>query len=413
MPSSSEPLALGDDFLQDPHSVYARLNRQGPIHRVLTPTSLSVTGGQPVWLITGYGEVRDALADPRLSTDLNKLGKLFSGSAPDKDKRGAFSSSLGTHMVNTDPPDHTRLRRLVNKAFTAGAVERLRPRIEQITTGLLDELAARGPEPVDLIEAFAFPLPVKVICLILGIPPGEEDAFGRWSRALTSGGTRQETAEASTSMIAFLHRLVARKRAEPADDVLSALIAARDEGDGLSETELVSTAFVLFIGGHETTVNTLANGTYHLMRNPRQWRALLADRSLVPAAVEEFLRLESPLKHATFRSATEPITVGGARIDSGDIVLLAVAAANRDPGRFADPDDLDVTRSTAGHVAFGHGIHYCLGAPLARMEAQIAFDGLLDRFPRLELAAAAEELSWRTSIMFRGLHALPVRLNRS
>ncbi|MEU0085906.1 cytochrome P450 [Streptomyces sp. NPDC006274] len=410
MLQDSAPLELDDAFMQDPHSVYTRLNAEGSAHRVMMPPGVPVCGGLPVWLITGYEEVRSALADPRLSTDLNRTDRLFAQNEPDRNKRGAFSSALATHMLHSDPPDHTRLRKLVNKAFTSRAIEKLRPEIEQITGELLAALP--DEDPVDLLDAFAFPLPIRVICLLLGVPLEEQENFKSWSKALVSGDSPAATAAASTAMIEYLGDLIERKRRTPTDDVLAALVSARDVDDRLTETELVSMAFLLFIGGHETTVNTLGNGTLHLMRNLDQWEALRQDRSLLPGAVEEFLRLESPLKHATFRCATEDLRIGDTEIPAGDFVLLALASANRDPERFGDPHTLDVRRPTGGHVAFGHGIHYCLGAPLARMEAQIAFGALLDTFPAMRLAVDPEDVRWRTSTLIRGLHSLPVRLNR-
>ncbi|MFJ6141792.1 cytochrome P450 [Kitasatospora sp. NPDC092286] len=410
MQQNPTPLVLDGNFMQDPHSTYAELSAKGSAHRVMMPPEVPICGGLAVWLITGYEEVRAALADPRLSTDLGKTDRLFAQNEPDQDKRGAFSSTLATHMLHSDQPDHTRLRKLVNKAFTSRAIEQLRPEIESITGELLDTL--EGDE-VDLLDAFAFPLPIRVICLLLGVPIEEQENFKAWSKALVSGESAEATAAASTEMIAYLRELIERKRKAPTGDVLSGLVAARDQEDRLSETELISMAFLLFIGGHETTVNTLGNGTYHLLQHLDQWEALRADRSLLPGAVEEFLRLESPLKHATFRCATEALQVGDIEIPAGDFVLISLASANRDAERYPNPQDLDIARPTGGHLAFGHGIHYCLGAPLARLEAQIAFNALLDRFPDMRLAVDPQELGWRTSTLIRGLHRVPVKLNRA
>jgi len=312
-------------------------------------------------------------------------------------------------MMHTDPPDHTRLRKLVSKAFTVRAVQALRPEIQRITDELVEDLSHH--DEVDLLEAFAFPLPIRVICLLLGVPVAEQQEFKSWSKALVSGESPEAATAAATAVAGYLGDLVERKRRATTDDLLTALVAARDVDDRLTETELVSTAYLLFIAGFETTLNALGNGTLHLMRNLPQWEALREDRALLPGAVEEFLRLESPLKHATFRCATEPVSVGDVVIPAGDFVLLAIASANRDPLRFDDPHALDVRRSAAGHLAFGHGIHHCLGAPLARVELQMAFNALLDAFPVMRLAADPGDLRWRNSTIIRGLDSLPVRLN--
>ncbi|NKE56931.1 cytochrome P450 [Lentzea sp. PSKA42] len=409
MDHDSAPLELDDAFVQDPYSVYAKLSTEGSAHRVMMPPGVPLCGGLPVWLITGYEAVRSALADPRLSTDLNRIDGLFAQKEPDRTKRGGFSSVLASHMMHTDPPDHTRLRKLVSKAFTSRAIQALRPQIQKITDELVDALADH--DTVDLLDAFAFPLPIRVICLLLGVPVEEQGNFKSWSKALVSGNSPDEAAAAATAVAEYLGELIERKRRMTTDDVLTALISAHDVDDRLTETELVSTAYLLFIAGFETTLNALGNGTLHLMRNLDQWEALREDRTLLPGAVEEFLRLESPLKHATFRCATESVSIGDVEIPAGDFVLLAIASANRDPQRFGDPHALDVLRPAAGHLAFGHGIHHCLGAPLARVEVQMAFGALLDAFPAMRLAVDPEDLRWRNSTIIRGLDSLPVRLN--
>ncbi|HEX8865968.1 MAG TPA: cytochrome P450 [Lentzea sp.] len=398
MDRDSALLELDDSFVQDPYPVYAKLNTEGPAHRVLLPPGLPLCGGLPVWLVTGYEAVRSALADPRLSTDLNRIDGLFAQKEPDRARRGGFTEVLASHMLHRDPPDHTRLRKLVSKAFTARAVEALQPEIRKIAGELVENLG-QGPDEVDLLEAFAFPLPIRVICLLLGVPVDEQGAFRSWSKALASGRGPDEAAAAATEVAEYLTGLIERKRRATGDDVLTAVVSAHDAGDRLSTTELVSTAYLLFVAGFETTLNAIGNGTLHLMLNLGQWEALREDRSLLPGAVEEFLRLESPLKHATFRCAKQALTIGDAEIAEGDFVLLAIAAANHDPGR------------SAGHLAFGHGVHHCLGAPLARAEVQLAFGALLDAFPGMRLAVDPEQLRWRTSTLIRGLDSLPVRLN--
>jgi cytochrome P450 len=235
--------------------------------------------------------------------------------------------------------------------------------------------------------------------------------FRQWSNLLLSGGATDDVRNAAKSMYQALVDLVAAKRAEPGEDMLSALVQARDaDDDMLSERELVAMAFLLLVAGHETTVNLVGNGVLALINNPEQQAELRADRSLLPGAIEEFLRYQGPLNHATLRFTTEPVEIGGVPVPEGEFVVVSLASANRDQRRFADPEELDIHRDTSGHLAFGHGIHYCLGAPLARLEAEIAFTGLLDRFGTIELGVPADELRWRPGNLIRGLERLPVRL---
>src|SRR5580693_1742719 len=407
-----EPQPLGDGYFQDPLSVFARMREQSPVTSVITPE------GQRAWLITRYEDVRKALADPRLSKDWRKLRSP--GFVPDPSV-----GFLMAHMLNADPPDHTRLRRLVQKAFTPGRVAGLRPRIEAITASLLDAMAggrsggggsAREADPagdgvIDLITEFAFPLPMTVICELLGIPDGDREEFKTWSQViLSSTATFDEYRAAGGAMYGYFTRLLTDKRAAPADDLLSALITARDSGDSLDEPELLAMIFLLLVAGHETTVNLIATGTLALLTHPSELARLRSDPSLLPGAVEELLRYANPLNHATDRYAPEPLEVGGVLIPAGEPVLVVTSSANRDPARFPDPDRLDLGRDASGHVAFGHGIHYCVGAPLARLEGEIAFGALLSRFPGLSLAVDPATLRWRPSSLIHGLETLPVRL---
>lgn len=393
---------LDEAFITDPHTVYRRLRQQAPVARAVMPRGLQV------WLVTRYEQARAALADPRLSKDTAGAQELFARHAPESSGSPAFAESLAAHMLNSDPPDHTRLRTLVNKAFTSRVVESLRPRIEQISDELLDTMAAA--DEVDLIEAFAFPLPITVICELLGVPRAEREDFRRWSNAIVSAAATEEVASAATEMATYLSGLIATKRQSPGEDLLSGLVRAHDEGDRLSDNELLSMAFLLLVAGHETTVNLIGNGTLALLREPDQLAALRARPALLPSAIEEFLRYQGPVNLATLRYTTDPVVFGGVEIPKGEFVLVSLASANRDPDRFAAPDTLDVQRSASGHLGFGHGIHYCVGAPLARLEAEVAFSGLLQRFPRLRLAAEPHTLQWRHSTLMRGLTSLPVRL---
>jgi cytochrome P450 len=384
---------LGAEYFQDPYSVHARLRAQRPVSAVVMP------GGTPAWLVTGYAEARAALADPRLR-------KSVPGWHPDP---GSIYAALDGHMLNSDPPDHERLRRLVNKAFTTRRVERLRPRIAAITAELVDEMSTQ--RDVDLLAAFAFPLPITVICELLGIPVADRNDFRKWSATIISNTVSAEIFQAdATAMVHYFMALLAAKRQEPADDLLSALISARDEGDRLDENELMSMMFLLLVAGHETTVNLIASGALALLLNPGELGRLRADPSLLGGTVEELLRYVNPVNHATYRFTAEPVEIGGTHIEAGEPVIIALSSADRDPSRFANPDRLDIGRDSSGHLAFGYGIHYCLGAPLARLEAEIAFGALLDRFGSMRLAVPAESLRWRPSTLIHGLEALPVRL---
>ncbi|MBB2947984.1 cytochrome P450 [Actinoplanes lutulentus] len=386
-------------FQADPHPTYAAWRRTGPVRRTRLPSGLSA------WVVTRYDDARRALADPRLS----KQSAFSVGSSEAANRAASPAAILSRHMLAADPPDHTRLRRLVSAAFTARRIESLRPRIEEITRDLLD--AMEGQDQVDLIDAFAFPLPIQVICELLGVPPDDRDAFRDWSNVIVAGsqsGSRLEPA--IRAMVGYILALIAERRATPGTDLLSGLIQVRDSADQLTESELSSMVFLLLIAGHETTVNLIGNGTYLLLRDRDQWERLRAEPSLLPTAIEEFLRYEGPVETSTFRVATEDLEIGGVTVRAGDPVVVMLLSANRDEARFPDADALRLDRTQNPHLAFGHGIHYCLGAPLARMEAQIAFTQLMARHPDLRLAIAAEDLRWRPGLLLRGLHDLPVSL---
>jgi cytochrome P450 len=393
---------VGPDYVQDPYPFYAALREQAPVTRVRMP------GGTETWLVTQYEDVRAALADPRLHKDYRELDGLN----PDAGlPRTSSVDAMRGSMLTRDPPDHTRLRRLVNKAFTPRRTDALRPRIADITAGLLDAMEDAGPD-VDLLESLAFPLPVTVICEMLGIPSQEREKFREWTQILigTPGVAEDVFAAASTAMFEYILRLLAGKRAAPGDDLLSALTLARDEDDRLDENELLSNVFLLLVAGHDTTVNLIGTGTLALLTHPAELARLRDDPALLPQSVEELLRFASPVNHATYRFASQDVPIGGTVIPRGDLVLIALSSANHDPGQFPQPGSLDLSRDPSGHVAFGHGIHYCVGAPLARIEGQIAFSALLERFPGIELAVPPESLRFRPGTLIRGLESLPVKL---
>ncbi len=394
---------LDEAFLQDPHDLLARMRGEGAVREVVLPRGIKV------WLVTRYDDVRAVLTDPSISKDILRAVPLLERhTTTDEPQSYEAELALAGHMLNTDPPDHNRLRTLVNKAFTVRRVEQLRGRVEQAADELLD--AMDGHDEVDLLPAYAFPLPTTVICQLLGVPDGDQDEFRDVSVTMTSASRHEEMAAAAVAMADYLERLVESKREQPADDMLSALVHASEGGDRLSVPELRSMAFLLLVAGHETTVNLIANSVATLLQEPEQLAALRADPALLPGAVEEFLRHEGPLNIATYRYTTRPLRLGDVTIPTGEFVMVSLASANRDSTRFPDADRLDVTRHAAGHLAFGHGIHYCVGAPLARMEGEIAIGKLLARFPDLAAAGDPAELRWRPSTLMRGLEELPVRL---
>jgi cytochrome P450 len=378
------------------HAEHARLRASSPIHRI------TLQSGEPAWLVTGYDEVRQALSDPRLR---GRTGAVGDRRALPED----VALGMNSHMLNTEPPDHTRLRRLISAAFTRRRVEQLRPRIQQITDELLDGMA--GHREVDLLKAFAIPLPIRVLTGLLGVPDDKVAAFHGWTTTLTTSGLPLDVLDdAASRMLRYTRTLLEHKREEPKEDLLSALVAVRDGVDRLTENELTSMVFLLLIAGQETTVNLIANTTATLLADPDQLALLRADPARVPSAVEEMLRYESPVQ-AALRVATEPVELAGVTVPAGAVVVVSLLGANRDPARFADPDRLDVLRDDNPQVAFGHGIHHCLGAPLARLEGAIAIRSLFERFPRLRLAVPLERLRWRVSVVMHGLTAVPVQLH--
>lgn len=389
---------LGRAFIQDPHELYHRLRAQAPAHRVV------LWGGRQAWLVTRYAESRAALADPRLSKDWRKSLAMLPWGA-----HGPHRSPLNNHMLMNDPPDHTRLRKLVTAAFTAPAVQALRSDILRIADELLDQISA-APAPVDLMQAYALQLPLRVIGELLGVPARDADRFQARIQPLMTSADPAELRSAEDEVADLLAELIALKRELPTDDLLSSLVHMADSGDRLSQDELVATALLLIVAGYETTVNLIGNSILALLRNPSQLAGLRADLSLLPCAVEEFLRFESPLNLATARFSTEAVQVGDVEIPAGQLVFIALLAANHDARRYDEPDRLDVTRTPNPHLAFGHGIHHCLGAPLARLEGEIAIGRLLTRFRRITLDTGAA-LQYRSSTLMRGLTTLPVRLS--
>lgn len=394
------------EFASDPYPAYAWLRENAPVHRTKLPS------GVEAWLVTRYADARQALADSRLS----KNPEHHAEDAQGKSKTGIpgeRSANLMTHLLNIDPPDHTRLRRLVSKAFTPRRVAAFAPRVQELADDLIDRFAPQGE--ADLIHDFAFPLPIYAICDLLGVPREDQDDFRDWAGMMIrhGGGPRGGVARSVKKIRGYLAELIYRKRNDPGDDLISDLIRASDHGEHLTENEAAAMCFVLLFAGFETTINLIGNGVYALLGNPEQ-RARLqesierGERELLDTGIEELLRYDGPVELATWRFATEPLTIGGQQIATGDPVLVVLAAADRDPARFHEPDTLDLSRRDNQHLGYGHGIHYCLGAPLARLEGTVAIETLLRRLPDLELAVDRADLRWRGGLIMRGLRTLPV-----
>ncbi|MCX5400686.1 cytochrome P450 [Streptomyces sp. NBC_00102] len=386
--------ALGEAFTRDPYPYYAELRARGPVHRVVLP------GGTPAWLVVGYEAGRELLADQRLSKEWRNASPLLN----------LHQMTAGPSMLSSDAPDHTRLRKLVSREFTPRRMEQLVPRVQRMTDDLLDAMLAEPGQGTDLVDALSFPLPMAVICELLGVPDMDRVSFREWSNTALSSIDAEARRSAVTSMNAYIATMLDDKRGQPGDDLMSALIhTADEEGDRLSGDELAGMAWLLLVAGHETTVNLITNGVLHLLAHPDQLAALRADPGLLGNAVEEILRYDSPVETPTFRFTTGPLDVGGSVIPGGgELVLVALADANRDPARFEGAERFDITRDARGHVSFGHGIHYCLGAPLARVEARIALGSLLARCPGLRLDIDPDRLTWRTGMLIRGPESLPI-----
>jgi cytochrome P450 len=382
-----------DSCYQDRLGFFARLRESRPVAPVRMPAY-----GR-AWIVTRYADVRAVLTDPRLAKDVHR----WPGGGR---SRPSEATGVYAHMLHADPPDHTRLRRLVQKEFTQRRAA-LRPRAEEVAAGLLDEMAAAPGDVTDLLGAYARPLPIAVLCELLAIP----EADRAWIAVTVAAyDDRAQHQRVERELAAYFAGLIAARRAEPGDDLVSALARDSDAADGLTGNELVATVFLLVMAGFDTTVNLIASGTLALLTNPGEKTRLRQDPSLLPAAVEELLRFTNPVNHANDRFTTQDVPVGDVVIPAGEWVFPAISSANRDPARFPDPDRLDLGRDAGGHVAFGHGVHHCLGAPLARMEAEVALGALLARFPRISLAVPPEELRWRPVSVMNALESLPVRL---
>ena len=387
---------------RDPFPLYAFLRSEAPVFEVRVPVL------KRAWLITRYDDVVLCLKDSdRFVKNPRNAGLSSPKSMPWWTP--ASLRTLSENMLDLDDPAHQRLRVLINKAFSRARIEQLRNRVEILAEDLVDRMCAKLKP--DVVEDFALPLPLTVISELLGLPEEARTHFQRWTNVFLGARSEFRMALSLPSIFAFvrfLRRLVATRRHTPKDDLISALIAVEESGDRLSEKELIAMLVLLIIAGHETTVNLIGSGTLALIENQREKERLVGDFSLLGSAVEELLRFTAPVETATERYAAQDIDIHATRIRRGDVILPVIASANRDAQKFAKPDRLDVARKPNPHLAFGDGVHYCVGSHLARMEAEIAFGCLLRRLPELSLACPAHELRWRAAPVVRGLKSLPV-----
>ncbi|MGX1547465.1 cytochrome P450 [Streptomyces adustus] len=387
---------LTPEARRDPYPFYARMRREEPVHR----------SAQGIWYLTRYADVEAGLSDLRLSNDRDRMTRAYTALGGDLKAFSRLTDRLGRVMSNTDPPDHARLRKLANRAFTARRVEALRDGIQRIVDRLVDEAVAAGPS-MDLIEAVASPLPLSVICELFGIPPEDRVQVKTWFRRFGRLSEDIDKSEAAIEQYEeYLARLVHHRRADPGDDLISALVATQAQDDRLTDSELLATCFVLITAGDETTTHLVGNGMLALLRHPDQLARLRADPTLARMAVEELARYDTPTQ-AIVRVVAEDVEIGGRTLREGELVYLFLAATNRDPERFEDPDRLDLTRPGNRHLSFGNGPHFCLGGPLAKLQAEVAVGTLVRRLPQLRLADGAV-LDWRPNPLQRRLTALPL-----
>lgn len=382
-----------DTFTKNPYPAYTALREEEPVSRVLLPD------GNYAWLITRYEDALEALKDQRFIKDFSKLDESAS----------EYKSVFAQNMLFSDMPEHKRLRGLVSKAFTPKLIAEMRGRIQKITNELLDEMD--GKENIDLIDAFAFPLPIIVICEMLGIPAEDKDNFRTWSNAMIEGENAEHAAnlvEYMNAFVEYLRNRFAIVRENPGDDLISKLIIAEEQGEKLTEQELYGVVSLLIIAGHETTVNLISNSMMALLEHPEQLERLKNQPELIHTALEEALRYNDPVEFSTSRWAGEDLEFKGKSINKGDLVIVILNSANHDPSQFDDPEVFDITREKSKHLAFGKGIHACLGAPLARLEGEIAISSFINRYPDSKLRM--NDLNWRPGMIVRGVRELPITL---
>lgn len=399
------------DFMQYPYEVIEQYRARGPIHHVIFPH------GADVYLVVNYDDVLKLLNDPRVSKDGRRMTEMFarhtgppSERPPLEDQDFGFDEELTWHMLNSDPPRHTRLRSLVSKAFNLRRMEALRPRVEHFATVLLDRMADK--EEVEMVSEFTLPMPIMTICDLLGVPSDDQATFRRWAIELVGAGQPPEVVErASEHVRAYALESIKEKRRNPGEDMISELVQGRED-DKLTDSELVSMIFLFAVAGQVTSMHTLTNGIYSLLTHPEQAEILRNDQSLMPRATDELMRYDGGVGVTTFRFTREPIEVAGMTIPADQILALSVLGAHRDPTRYPEPNKLDVCRPGAlGVLGFGHGIHFCIGQPLAKIQSEVSFSQILTRYPKMRLLADPKELRWEQNTLLRGLITLPVSPN--
>ena len=423
LPPDIERIDLSDpEYREHAFERYEEMRARCPVSRAIITSGDESDGNRgffnrPLWIVTDYEEGSRALLDRAVTVDMTSV--LTPEQLAQMPETPEVFQPLRRNILTVDPPEHTRLRKLVQPSFTASAIEKLRPSIQQIVDDLLEAAEATAAErgekapdrQMELISQFSYPLPITVICDMLGIPPEDREQTRRWSEDLLSAQSPERMEEIGRNIgefIAYLRDLFTRKRETPGDDLISQLLQVEVDGDRLTEDEVLAMVFILFVAGHITTVNLIANGVFALLTNPEQAAKLRSDPGLVTNAVEEILRYYGPAETTTARFAREDVELGGQTIAKGDPLLVVLAAADRDPARFADPQSFDITRDDANrHIAFGKGVHACLGAPLARLEGQIALETLFRRYPDLRLAVPENEITWAPSFL-RSLTGLPL-----
>ncbi|MEP7341664.1 MAG: cytochrome P450 [Acidobacteriota bacterium] len=403
MSTAQQVNILSPEFKANPFPFFARLRAEQPVYRTVLPDKT------PIWLLSRYEDVNLLLTDKRFAKN------RYNAMTPEQLRKQPWVPPmfrpLERTMLDLDPPDHPRLRQFVHKAFTPRLIEQMRARVQTLADELLDAVGQKGE--MDLISEYALPLPMTLITEILGVPAQDRDKFHRWSKVIVSVNQFDNNWRVIPAIWMFnryLRRYFKLRRADLQDDLVSALIQAEDAGDKLSEDELLAMVFLLLVAGHETTVNLIGSGMLALLEHPDQMEKLRRNPSLIKSAVEELLRYSAPVFLATERYAREVVTIHGVTIPQGGMALGVIGSANRDETVFENPDILDITRENNRHLSFGQGIHYCLGAALARLEAHIAINTLLDRMPNLRLKGSPETLRWRPSLILRGLDALPVMI---
>lgn len=398
--TTKQPSIFNPQVTVNPYPIFEAMQKERPIYCETLPT------GDNMWFITRYDDVKMVLKDPRF---IKNEVTIFGAEEAARINPRAASNIFGRGMLSQDPPDHTRLRNLVGKVFTSRMINSLEGYIEDVANSLLDAVETQGY--MDLMRDYAYPIPIKVIAKLLSIPENDHEKFSVWTKAILDAAFIQTAEEVSPHSLAFgkyLEELFALRRKTPGDDLLSQLIQVESEGNKLSKKELFGMVFLLIIAGFETTANLIGNGTLALLQNAEQMALLKNNPDLMEQAVEEMLRFEAPVKTSTLRWTKEDVEINGQTIPKGERVLVVLGAANRDGEQFKQPHTFDISREENNHLAFGFGVHFCLGAPLARLEGRVAFNVLLKRLPNLRLNLNDQALDWRSGILIRGLQTLPV-----